>query len=99
MSLFLKRCLVLWVCLFALGGCALLNEWAAKLGTTPPRGPVASLPPHESWCYNTLGQIECYPAPQNFPPESLVSVDPPSRFPLTREDHAKALREAQKIGE
>lgn len=100
MSLLLKRLLVLSVCLFALGGCgSLLSEWAAKLSTTPPRGPVASLPPHESWCYKTLGRIDCYPEPQDFPPESLVSVDPPSRFPLTREDHAKALAKAQKIGE
>ncbi len=46
---------------------------------------------HETWCYKTLGAIDCYPGPQRLPPESLVSVDPPDRFPLSRADHAKAV--------
>ena len=56
----------------------------------------AGQPAHESWCYKTLAEIECYPGPQRLSPESLVSVDPPSRFPLTREGHAKALNEARR---
>ncbi len=55
---------------------------------------VPMLPVHESWCYKTLGQIDCYPKPQRLPPESLVSVDPPSRFPTSREAYAKALAES-----
>jgi len=49
----------------------------------------------ESWCYRTLGTVECYAAPQRLPPESLFSVYPPDRYPSSREDYAKALAEAE----
>jgi len=83
------------LCLLLLGGCSLssFTRWAE--GKNGPVKPYTILPPHESWCYSSLGAIECYPAPQNLPPESLVSVDPPSRFPMTREEYRKDLNAAQ----
>lgn len=82
--------------LVLLGGCSpTLKSWFQG-GTGKPREAYSVLPKHESWCYNTLGEIDCYPGPQSgLVPESLVSVDPPSRYPLTREDYAKALRDYQ----
>lgn len=91
-----KGQIVLALAVLLLGGCTVPTLSELMHGKKGPAKPYNVLPPHESWCYNSLGQIECYPEPQNLPPESLVSVDPPSRFPLTREAHAKALAEAQK---
>ena len=79
-------------CLVAIGGCTPFGHGWFGRGSETPRL-ATNLPAHESWCYKTLGQIDCYPGPQRFPPESLISVDPPSRFPLTREAYAAALRE------
>ncbi|MFA6279920.1 MAG: hypothetical protein WC612_03890 [Bdellovibrionales bacterium] len=84
----------LLVGLLVLSGC--VPFWRQWMGPQAPAKPYTVLPPHENWCYSTLGQIECYTKPQRLLPESLVSVDPPSRFPLTREAYAKALAEAQK---
>lgn len=70
--------------------------WRTWLRGEEGAAPRTVVQPHETWCYRTLGQIDCYHLPQRFPPESLVSVDPASRFPLSREDYAKALAEAQK---
>ena len=66
------------------------GAWSETPAASAPMGPVV-----ESWCYRTLAAIECYPEPQRLPPESLVSVDPLSRRPATREDYAKALSAAQ----
>lgn len=79
--------------LLTLSGC--VPFWRQWMRPAAPAKPYTVLPPHENWCYSTLGQIECYPTPQRLPPESLVSVDPPSRFPLTREAYAQAVTEAQ----
>ena len=50
-----------------------------------------SIQPHESWCYQTLGEIDCYTTPQAFPPSRLVNVDPQSLRPLTAEESAKEV--------
>jgi len=50
--------------------------------------------PHESWCYKTLGAVDCYRTPQNVSPERLVGVSPLLKRPLTRDNHAQALLEA-----
>ncbi|HAX90592.1 MAG TPA: hypothetical protein DCY07_00060 [Rhodospirillaceae bacterium] len=85
------------LCLLSVTGCVpVWQQWGKP---AKPAKAYSVLPAHENWCYSTLGAIECYPAPQRFPPESLVSVDPPSRFPLTREAHAKALAETLKPAE
>lgn len=85
--------LVLILALTGLSGCS--QYWDKLTGKQKPKTAFTVLPPHENWCYGTLAAIECYPGPQRLPPETLVSVDPPSKFPLTREDHAKALRDYQ----
>ena len=65
------------------GGAAAVTA-QAPLGTTG-----------ESWCYRTLGSVECYAAPQRLPPETLLSVYPPDRYPASREAYARALAEAE----
>ncbi len=95
-----KTKIALLACLVFLGGCtfASLKDWALS-GGAPPRKVFEITPARENWCYRTIGKIECYPQPQDFPPESLVSVDPPSKWPLTREDYAKALAAARAVPE
>jgi hypothetical protein len=70
----------------ALTGCMPLMK--TRSATT-----AGNLPPHEVWCYNTLGEADCYADPQNVPPNRLVNVDPPSRHPLTPQEHARAVAE------
>jgi len=60
-------------------------------GDNPTAATYSTLQPHEAWCYSTMAKVDCYPGPQRVPPESLVNVDPPSRYPLTRAAYAKAL--------
>lgn len=81
---------VIILSLILVSGCTpFWRKWMHDDGGKPATS--TAMIKHESWCYNTLGAIDCYPGPQRLPPESLVSVDPPSRYPLTRADHAKAL--------
>jgi len=90
--MFLKKAVLLSLVL--LGGC--VPFWREWMRPAPPARAPNAMRLHETWCYNSLGSIDCYAGPQRLPPESLVSVDPPSRFPLTREDHARALAEAER---
>ena len=56
----------------------------------------AQMPPHESWCYKTMGEeTDCYSEPQATPPGRLVSVDPPSRYPLTPQAYQDALAKSR----
>lgn len=73
-----------------LGGC--VPFWKKE---APPVSAEAPIKPHETWCYKTMGETECFAGPQNLPPENLVMVDPPSRYPLTREAYQRVLAEAQ----
>ncbi len=50
--------------------------------------------PHESWCYRTLGKVDCYDRPLPGEASRLVSVDPPSRMPLNREAYANDTLDA-----
>lgn len=80
------------------GGCT--QVWHRLMPEEEARPqPMTAMQPHESWCYTTLGQIDCYPGPQrSLAPESLVSVDPPSRYPLTRDAYAKAVNDYELLG-
>lgn len=82
---------------FLLGGCRtsmdnyfkdLFNPEAAQ--AQKEARATSRLPTHESWCYRTLGKIDCYTTPQGGDSERLQGVDPPVRTPLTRESHADA---------
>ena len=46
---------------------------------------------HESWCYETLGQIDCYVQPQPQRGGRLVNVDPQARYPLTTPEYNQAV--------
>ena len=81
--------------LVGLGACTPFWRQWGKGDANAIVGPAK--PVQESWCYKTLGRIDCYPVPQRMPAESLVSVDPPSRFPASREAYAKALADSQTV--
>ena len=57
--------------------------YATKPADLPPADRADQIAPHESWCYRTLGTIDCYVEPQDTPASRLVMVDPANRYPLT----------------
>lgn len=63
----------------------------------PPPSMVGTdgMPLHQSWCYQTLAEIECYTEPQDVPPGRLVGVNPPIITPLSRSEYAKTLAESR----
>lgn len=74
----------------------MLATTLAITGCVPPWKEQPSLaasraPEHESWCYKTLGDADCYARPQNTAADRLVGVDPPSRQPLNAREHGKAV--------
>ena len=89
----LKSLVLPLVASLTLGGCMLPASW------NPMRPKVIStenqFQPHETWCYQTLAEIDCYPSPQNFPPDRLVNVYPQSRYPMTPEDYRKTAGEVK----
>ncbi|MGE4351819.1 MAG: hypothetical protein AB7E52_06485 [Bdellovibrionales bacterium] len=86
--------IVVLLSLTLLGGCVpFWRQWLRGDEAKPLS--FFAQPEPERWCYNTLGGIDCYEGPQPLPPESLVNVMPPSRFPPTREAYAAALAEYQ----
>ena len=77
----------------ALAGCMPLFNKPGQQGTVMSK--EDPLPEHQSWCYQTLGAIDCYAHPQNFPPGRLVNVSPQSRYPLTAEEYGKTVSQGQ----
>lgn len=80
-----------------LGGCRTtmdnyIKELLNPTGAAESRAALqaAQIPPHESWCYKTLGKVECYTEPQGTDAQRLVGVDPPSLTPQTRAGHTEA---------
>ncbi len=91
-------------CVLLLSGCGApigLAAWEAggiyetRPDDLPPADTATQMGQHESWCYHTLGTIECYDAPQDTPPGRLVNVDPPNRYPLNRKAYAESLEQNQ----
>ena len=82
----------------ALGACTgpviMGGDAAVIYATNPDQPPGADpslqIPPHESWCYETMGDPQCYARPQIGAANRLINVDPPSRYPLD----AAAYRDA-----
>ena len=79
-----------------LGGCTgpvIMGSDAAavyltKPATPPPADTGSQIAGHESWCYSTMGDPDCYAQAQDVPPSRLINVDPQSRYPL----NARAYR-------
>lgn len=89
------------LCVFmplALGGCmstmgmATLGAegaifYATKPDSLPPADTEHQIPAHESWCYRTMGEVQCYAKAQDVHPERLINVEPQNRYPLTPKDY------------
>ncbi len=62
--------------------------YATKPGDPPPADHANDIPAHESWCYRTMGDVECFAKAQREAlPESLINVDPQNRYPLTAQEY------------
>ena len=59
----------------------------SKPATPPPADVAHQIPPHQSWCYETMGYPECFTVAQNVDPERLINVDPQNLYPLTPHDY------------
>jgi hypothetical protein len=85
--------LMLLIPVLAMTGC--VPFWQ----TWRPREPVTTMPNgtplRESWCYTTLAQADCYDKPQDVDGGGLISVDPPSRIPMTHEEYMKRVAESR----
>jgi hypothetical protein len=83
----------------ALAGCtqqAAVAESAASVALSrpdklPPADTKSQIPQHETWCYTTMGDPECYTRAQDVPPSRLVNVEPQNRYPLTPQDYQDEL--------
>lgn len=71
-------------------GAYLTSSW-----TPPPADTQSQIPEHESWCYATLGDSECYSEPQDTQPSRLINVDPQSRYPLNGRSYQEAVMHAR----
>ncbi len=65
--------------------------YITKPSSPPPADTAHSIQPHESWCYETLGDVVCYAHAQDVDPDRLVNVDPPNRYPLTPRAYADEI--------
>lgn len=82
--------LFLAAALFALAGCTgpvIMGTDAAitvatRPGSPPPADTASQIPAHESWCYTTMGDPQCYTQAQDVWPDRLINVDPQNRYPL-----------------
>ena len=84
--------ILLGLAMLALAGCdggVMLGAGTAgmiyltKPSDPPPADTEHSIQPHESWCYETMGDPVCYAHAQDVNPDRLINVDPPNRYPLT----------------
>lgn len=96
----LMRVAALACVVLALGACngttvaiagAATGIWYTRDRKLPPADTDSQIPAHESWCYKTLAEPECYPYPQDVPPSRLINVDPQNKYPLTRRGYYQAL--------
>lgn len=79
-------------------GAAAGGIYATKPGEGPPADVADQIPPHDSWCYHTMGEeVECFSQPQDTVPGRLVNVDPPSKYPLTHKAYKQLI--AQKYAD
>jgi len=69
--------------------------YVTKPSTPPPADTEDQIPQHESWCYSTMGDPECFAHPQDVVPDRLINVDPPSRYPVDIHAYHNAVIEGQ----
>lgn len=87
--------------LLLLAGCTqqvVMGGTAAAVYLTKPSSPTSSdtsyrMPEHQTWCYRTMADPQCYTSPQDVPPGRLINVDPPELYPLTAEAYSQELAE------
>ncbi len=87
----------------ALGGCTIpIIEgsdaaiiYVTKPGEPPPADTADQIAPHESWCYMTMGDAQCYSHPQDVPPDRLINVDPANQYPLDLPAYHNAVIEGK----
>jgi hypothetical protein len=85
--------------LLALTGCtgqvfvakSAASIYLTRPDTPPPADRSYQIPEHETWCYRTIADVECYAKPQDVPPSRLVNVDPQPYYPLTPEAYQAEL--------
>jgi hypothetical protein len=82
----------------ALSGCTelVVAETAASIYLTRPSKPPFAdtrnqIPAHETWCYSTMADSECYTTAQNVSSDRLINVDPQNRYPLTPQAYRDEL--------
>ncbi|MDR3423859.1 MAG: hypothetical protein P4M13_02100 [Alphaproteobacteria bacterium] len=86
----------------ALGGCTgpiIEGSSAVMMAITSPSSPPPAdtkdqIPQHESWCYSTMGDSQCYAHAQNVPPDRLINVDPQNLYPVDLPAYRNALNAA-----
>lgn len=96
----LSKYAALLFAIFVLSGCTgpvIVGGSAAMIvATNRGSGGAADtehqIPEHQSWCYNTLGYVECYAHPQkDIAYERLVNVDPQNLYPVDLQAYQAAL--------
>ena len=84
--------------LAALGGCTVPQiagtaavVYATRPDSLPPADTKSQIPEHETWCYTTMAETQCFTKAQPVSPTRLVNVEPQNRYPLTPEDYRDEL--------
>lgn len=83
--------IIMAIAALCLAGCEDVRRLLRGEPLDDPDPTLLQLPLHESWCYQSLGQIDCYVQPQPGRASQLLNVDPQSRFPLTEAEHQAAV--------
>jgi hypothetical protein len=90
--------LLLTLAAFGLSSCAGLDGAAIMglnatgiIATPPPADTADQIPQHESWCYSTMGDPQCFAQVQDTVPERLINVDPQSVYPVDLHAYHQAL--------
>ncbi|MGB9153817.1 MAG: hypothetical protein WCD70_12120 [Alphaproteobacteria bacterium] len=92
---------------FVLAGCTgpvIMGGDAAVMAATkqwskPPADTASQIPPHESWCYSTMGDTECFAQAQDTQPNRLVNVDPQNRYPLNAPAYRQVVANDKRAAE
>jgi hypothetical protein len=70
---------------------------ATRPSSPPPADTQSQIPEHETWCYTTMGDTQCYAKPQEVAPNRLINVEPQNRYPLTAEAYRDELTKSRPI--